>query len=56
MIQQTVLTPELLGATVRRLIHDESILSEMREKTLLRARPDAAQTIAAKILSMSCFK
>jgi hypothetical protein len=30
--------------------------NEMREKTLMRARPDAAQDIAAKILEMGCFK
>jgi hypothetical protein len=39
-----------------RLAKDASILGEMREKTLRRARSDAAQDIAAKILGMGCFK
>jgi UDP-N-acetylglucosamine--N-acetylmuramyl-(pentapeptide) pyrophosphoryl-undecaprenol N-acetylglucosamine transferase len=56
MIQQTALTPGLLGATVHRLVNDPAILNEMREKTLMRARPDAAQDIASKILGMDCFK
>jgi UDP-N-acetylglucosamine--N-acetylmuramyl-(pentapeptide) pyrophosphoryl-undecaprenol N-acetylglucosamine transferase len=56
MIQQRALTAELLNATVMRLIHDQAILAEMREKTLIRARPDAAQTIAGNILGLSCFK
>ena len=56
MIQQEALTPESLGATVTRLSTDSNLLSEMREKTLMRARPTAAQDIAAKILEMDCFK
>lgn len=56
MIQQLAFTPALLGATVSRLVNNSAILDEMREKTLLRARPDAAQDIATKILSMPCFK
>lgn len=56
MIQQTALTAALVGATVTRLINDPGLLSEMREKTLMRARPDAAQAIAANILGMDCFK
>ena len=56
MIQQSALTAELLNATVARMITDQAILSDMREKTLIRARPDAAQTIVNKILGMSCFK
>jgi UDP-N-acetylglucosamine--N-acetylmuramyl-(pentapeptide) pyrophosphoryl-undecaprenol N-acetylglucosamine transferase len=56
MIQQSALTADLLGATVSRIINDPDLLNEMREKTLMRARPDAAQNIAAKILSMTCFK
>lgn len=56
MIQQDALTPESLGATVTRLANDAAIRDEMREKTLKRARPDAAQEIAAKILGMDCFK
>jgi UDP-N-acetylglucosamine--N-acetylmuramyl-(pentapeptide) pyrophosphoryl-undecaprenol N-acetylglucosamine transferase len=56
MIEQDALTPESLGAAVMRLAKDASILGEMREKTLRRARPDAAQDIAAKILGMGCFK
>ncbi len=56
MIQQAALTPSLLGATVARILSSSAILSEMREKTLLRARPNAAQDIAVNILSMTCFK
>lgn len=56
MIQQAALTADLLSATVARLINDERLLTEMREKTLMRSRPDAAQNIAANILGMSCFK
>lgn len=56
MIQQDALTPESLGAAVMRLASDSTLLGEMREKTLMRARPDAAQVIAAKILAMDCFK
>jgi UDP-N-acetylglucosamine--N-acetylmuramyl-(pentapeptide) pyrophosphoryl-undecaprenol N-acetylglucosamine transferase len=56
MIQQGAFTGDLLNATVTRLINDPVILGEMREKTLIRARPDAAQTIAVKILGMPCFK
>ncbi len=56
MIQQAAFTPGLLGATVFRILNSATILDEMREKTLLRARPNAAQDIAATILSMTCFK
>src|SRR6185295_11126647 len=56
MIQQAALTADLLSATVARLINDDRLLTEMREKTLMRSRPDAAQNIAANILGMSCFK
>jgi len=56
MIQQDALTPESLGVTVTRLSADAGLLREMREKTLMRARPTAAQDIAAKILEMDCFK
>ena len=56
MIQQDALTPESLGATITRLASDAGALNDMREKTLRRARPEAAQDIAAKILGMDCFK
>jgi UDP-N-acetylglucosamine--N-acetylmuramyl-(pentapeptide) pyrophosphoryl-undecaprenol N-acetylglucosamine transferase len=56
MIQQEALTPESLGAMVTQLATDAGMRNEMREKTLMRARPDAAQDIAAKILEMDCFK
>lgn len=56
MILQDALTADLLAATVARLSSDSGLLSEMREKTLLRARPDAAQHIAANILGMDAFK
>jgi UDP-N-acetylglucosamine--N-acetylmuramyl-(pentapeptide) pyrophosphoryl-undecaprenol N-acetylglucosamine transferase len=56
MIQQNVLTPALLGSTVSSLINDPHRLREMREKTLGRARPEAAQDIATKILEMDRFK
>lgn len=56
MIRQDVLTAELLAATVDGLVDSRGSLHEMREKALLRARPDAAQDIAVKILEMDCFK
>ncbi|MEO7216801.1 MAG: UDP-N-acetylglucosamine--N-acetylmuramyl-(pentapeptide) pyrophosphoryl-undecaprenol N-acetylglucosamine transferase [Gemmatimonadaceae bacterium] len=56
MIQQSALTADLLEATVTRLFGDQKALIDMREKTLMRSRPDAAQTIAGNILSLSCFK
>jgi len=56
MIQQSELTPGLLTQTVAGLIGDEGALRAMREKTLMRARPDAAQAIAANILGIDCFK
>lgn len=56
MIEQTALTPEVLESTVSRLLGDPRRLDDMREKTLLRARPDAAKDIAANILKMDCFK
>jgi UDP-N-acetylglucosamine--N-acetylmuramyl-(pentapeptide) pyrophosphoryl-undecaprenol N-acetylglucosamine transferase len=56
MIDQSVLTPDLLENTVTRLARDQHRLDDMREKTLMRARPDAAQSIAANILKMDCFK
>ncbi len=56
MIQQDALTPESLGAMVTRLATDATLRGEMREKTLMRARPHAAQDIAIKILGMDCFK
>ena len=56
MIDQRVLTPELLESTVARLAGDPNRLDDMREKTLIRARPHAAQDIAADILKMDCFK
>jgi UDP-N-acetylglucosamine--N-acetylmuramyl-(pentapeptide) pyrophosphoryl-undecaprenol N-acetylglucosamine transferase len=56
MIRQDALTPGLLAATVARLINDSAVLSEMRENTLIRARPLAAQDIATHILEMDSFK
>ncbi len=56
LIQQSALTPATLAATITRLLADATLLTEMREKTLIRARPDAAQVIAASILEMACFK
>ena len=56
MIEQTALTPDVLESTVSRLLGDPRRLDDMREKTLLRARPDAAKDIAANILKMDCFK
>lgn len=56
MIAQAQLTPETLQAAVSRLVASPKILHDMREKTLMRARPNAAQDIAANILSMGCFK
>ncbi|MEO7042509.1 MAG: UDP-N-acetylglucosamine--N-acetylmuramyl-(pentapeptide) pyrophosphoryl-undecaprenol N-acetylglucosamine transferase [Gemmatimonadaceae bacterium] len=56
MIQQSEFTPALLTKTISGLIGDDCALAAMREKTLLRSRPNAAQEIAANILSMDCFK
>jgi UDP-N-acetylglucosamine--N-acetylmuramyl-(pentapeptide) pyrophosphoryl-undecaprenol N-acetylglucosamine transferase len=56
MLPQDSLTPELVATTVNRISSDAAVLQDMREKTLMRARPDAAQIIAADILSMDCFK
>ncbi len=56
MIQQSEFTPALLSQTVARLLSDDATLGAMREKTLFRARPNAAQEIATKILSIDCFK
>ncbi len=56
MIEQSTLTPELLESTVSRMASDPRRLDDMREKTLQRARPHAAQEIAANILAMDCFK
>ena len=56
MIQQSALTADLLEATVTGLLGDQRALREMREKTLKRSRPDAAQTIAGNILGLPCFK
>ena len=56
LLQQAALTAELLAATVTRLVNDRGLLSDMRESTLIRARPDAAQNIAANVLGMDCSK
>ena len=56
MIQQNAFTAERLAATLDGLVNDPDSLGAMREKTLLRARPHAAQDIAAKLLEMDCFK
>ena len=56
LIIQSELTPDSLGANVSRLAHEPALRDEMRARTLLRARPHAAQEIAAHILAMDCFK
>jgi UDP-N-acetylglucosamine--N-acetylmuramyl-(pentapeptide) pyrophosphoryl-undecaprenol N-acetylglucosamine transferase len=56
MIQQPALTADLLHATITRLLGDHGALAEMRERTLIRARPHAAQDIAVNILGMDSFK
>jgi UDP-N-acetylglucosamine--N-acetylmuramyl-(pentapeptide) pyrophosphoryl-undecaprenol N-acetylglucosamine transferase len=56
MIRQAELTPALLAATIHRLTTDADALAAMRERTLRRSRPDAAQDIATNVLGMDCFK
>ena len=56
LMLQSELTPDSLGANVSRLAHEPALRDEMRARTLLRARPHAAQDIAAHILAMDCFK
>ncbi|MEO8945321.1 MAG: UDP-N-acetylglucosamine--N-acetylmuramyl-(pentapeptide) pyrophosphoryl-undecaprenol N-acetylglucosamine transferase [Gemmatimonadaceae bacterium] len=56
MISQADLTPDTLQAAVSRLVANPIVLHDMREKTLMRARPNAAQDIAMNILSLNCFK
>lgn len=56
MIPQDALTVESLRAALTGVLTDRSLLDAMREKTLMRARPDAAQHIATNILGMDAFK
>jgi UDP-N-acetylglucosamine--N-acetylmuramyl-(pentapeptide) pyrophosphoryl-undecaprenol N-acetylglucosamine transferase len=56
MIKQADLKPDVLNSIASDLIRNEALLNEMREKTLQRAKPDAAHTIAANILRLSSFK
>lgn len=56
IVRQDDLTPASLGNTIQSLLTDERRLSEMRAATLRRARPDAAQNIAAHILELLCLK
>jgi UDP-N-acetylglucosamine--N-acetylmuramyl-(pentapeptide) pyrophosphoryl-undecaprenol N-acetylglucosamine transferase len=56
MIPQNQLSAESLESTVTRLLGDTRTLREMREKSLSRSRPDAAQAIAANILELISLK
>lgn len=52
-IPQNALTVEALDASVRKLINDPSLLAERSRAVLRRARPDAANEIAASILKIT---
>lgn len=52
MLPQDRLTPEVLGERVRALLDTPGALARMRERTLRRARPEAAKVIARHILAM----
>ncbi|MDQ2890296.1 MAG: UDP-N-acetylglucosamine--N-acetylmuramyl-(pentapeptide) pyrophosphoryl-undecaprenol N-acetylglucosamine transferase [Gemmatimonadota bacterium] len=56
VIGQPALTENLLRATIERLASDHTLIRQMRDRTLERARPNAAQDIAKNILSLGCFK
>lgn len=56
MIRQSAFTARSLSETITLLLRTPGMLQGLREKTLMRARPNAAQDIANHILSMSCFK
>jgi UDP-N-acetylglucosamine--N-acetylmuramyl-(pentapeptide) pyrophosphoryl-undecaprenol N-acetylglucosamine transferase len=56
MIPQSGLDAAVLSQSVGAILGDPSRLDAMREATLRRARPDAAQNIAAHILGMPWLK
>lgn len=56
MIPQAGLDAAVLSQSVAAILGDAARLEAMRESTLRRARPDAAQNIAAHILGMSWLK
>lgn len=56
VIRQHELTAAVLANMIGSLLGDERRLNEMRAATLRRARPDAAQNIAAHILELLCLK
>ena len=51
-IPQATLTADLLEKTVRGLLDDPAAMNRLREGAAARARPDAAETIARRILSI----
>lgn len=55
MIPQSELTPQALADAVTALAGDGALLGTMRDATLRRARPHAADDIAQHILSMKVF-
>jgi UDP-N-acetylglucosamine--N-acetylmuramyl-(pentapeptide) pyrophosphoryl-undecaprenol N-acetylglucosamine transferase len=56
MLPQASLDASVLSQAIGSLLGDQPRLDAMREATLRRARPNAAQDIAAHILAMPCFK
>jgi UDP-N-acetylglucosamine--N-acetylmuramyl-(pentapeptide) pyrophosphoryl-undecaprenol N-acetylglucosamine transferase len=52
MIVQSAFTPEALDKSVRNLIDNPSLLDQRSQAVLIRARPQAADTIAQNILSI----
>jgi len=56
MLPQASLDATVLAQAVGSLLGDSTRLDAMRDATLRRARPNAAQDIAAHILAMPCFK
>ena len=52
MILQSELTPERLDAELRGLLHDDVRMTRMAAAAVARGRPDAAATIAGRILRM----
>jgi UDP-N-acetylglucosamine:LPS N-acetylglucosamine transferase len=53
MIEQKELTDEYLLSRVSAVVGDTALLEGMRQKALVRGRPDAAEVIAKRLLAIS---
>lgn len=53
VLRQSALDPRTLGASVARLVGDETSLAAMRRAMLARARPNAADAIAERVLHLA---